>query len=164
MSYLTWYKMSHASISPTGFHAYSSTHMHLFPLKLNPRKYWKMMKELKTLGKAIQNYLLGSIRLNYSCLPRLLSHHSDSHNEGGKSISLPSNVFNHSPWNYSTVQLYFPEYFTIGLLKNLYDGFIVLFGREIFLIWKNALNMKHDDILHGVQWSTNISQSLLVAY
>lgn len=31
-----------------------------------------MMEELKTVAKAVQNYLLGKIILNYSCLTRLL--------------------------------------------------------------------------------------------
>lgn len=129
-------------------------HSSLSP-KLHSRRkyqYLNMREELKTTAKVVQKYLLGRINLNYSSLTRLLSHHSGSHSESGKSISLPSNVFNQSP---QTIQheLNFPRYVIISLPQYLWDGLKILFGKkekEILPSWENASTVKHRSILHSV--------------
>ena len=91
----------------------SSPYLHKPSTKLHLiRKNLNMAKMLKKCSKGCTNFYVEKSEWIILISPGYFLITPDSSNEAGKSISSPSNTFNHGTVNCSAI---FPKYFMIGL-------------------------------------------------
>lgn len=111
-----------------------------------------MIKELKTLAKAVWNYLHGRTILNYSCLSRLLSHHWVPH-EGESQFHYQA-TFSITGFKLFNIRVKFSQVFydwSTSISRWCLKILLWKRGRKYSQTEKIVLTMKHESTLHGVQ-------------